>query len=78
MFRYNFCWNRIHHKLNNLKMADDKTKKGPADSSRVNVNEDYEVAYWTDAFDCTKQELIEAVEKVGTSSKAVKDYLSKS
>ena len=59
-------------------MADDKTKKGPADGSRVNVNEDYEVAYWTDAFNCTKQELIEAVEKVGTSSKAVKDYLSKS
>jgi len=59
-------------------MADDKTKKGPADSSRVNVNEDYEVAYWTDVFDCTKQELEKAVEKVGTSSKAVRDYLKNS
>jgi len=58
-------------------MADDKTKKGPADSSRVNVNEDYEVAYWTDVFNCTKQELVEAVEKVGTSSEAVRNYLSK-
>jgi len=59
-------------------MADDKTKKGPADSSKVNVNEDYEVAYWTETFSCTKQELEKAVAKVGVSSKAVKEYLRKS
>ena len=28
-------------------MADDPTKRGPADRQRINVNEDYEVRYWT-------------------------------
>jgi len=27
-------------------MADDKSNRGPADRARINVNEDYEVAYW--------------------------------
>jgi len=58
-------------------MSDDKTKRGPADSSRINVNEDYEVTYWTGALECTKDELEEAVKAVGTSSKAVREYLVK-
>lgn len=58
-------------------MADDKTKKGPADSSRVNISEDYEVSYWTDTLGCTKEELAEAVKKAGTSVKAVREYLSR-
>ena len=58
-------------------MADDKTKKGPADSSRININEDYEVAYWTDALGVTKDNLDKAVKSVGPSVKAVKEYLSK-
>jgi len=58
-------------------MADDRTKKGPADSSRINVNEDYEIAYWTDALGCTKDQLKKAVEAVGTSAKAVREYLNK-
>jgi hypothetical protein len=28
-------------------MSDDKSNRGPADRARINVNEDYEVAYWT-------------------------------
>ena len=58
-------------------MADDKTKKGPADSSRININEDYEVEYWSDALCVTKDDLAEAVKQVGTSAKAVRDYLDK-
>jgi len=58
-------------------MADDKTKKGPADSSRVNVEEDYEVTYWTDTLGCSKEELRKAVKEVGTSAKAVRAYLNK-
>ncbi len=33
--------------LRSRPMADDKTKRGPADRSRINVNEEYEVRYWT-------------------------------
>lgn len=50
---------------------DDKTKTRPQDSSRINMNEDYEVAYWTKKFGCTKQQLQSAVDKVGVSAKAV-------
>lgn len=35
-------------------MADDKTKKGPTDASKVNVHEDYEVQYWCKKFGCTQ------------------------
>ncbi|MCE7043157.1 DUF3606 domain-containing protein [Dyadobacter sp. CY312] len=58
-------------------MADDKTKQGVADSSRINVKEDYEVAYWTDALNVTREELEQAVREVGTSAAAVRKYLNK-
>jgi hypothetical protein len=58
-------------------MADDKTKQGPADRGRINVNEDYEVAYWTDALGVTREELEAAVKKVGTASDAVRTYFNK-
>ncbi|MCE6989853.1 DUF3606 domain-containing protein [Dyadobacter sp. CY323] len=58
-------------------MADDKTKRGPADSSRINLSEDYEVAYWTEALGVSKEKLVEAVKETGTSAKAVREYLGK-
>ena len=58
-------------------MSDDKTKKGPLDSSRINIHEPYEVNYWCDVLGCTKAKLEEAVKDVGTSVAAVKKYLNK-
>jgi hypothetical protein len=58
-------------------MADDKTKKGPADASKVNVHEDYEVQYWCEKFGCTSQQLKDAVKKVGTGAAAVEKELKK-
>lgn len=58
-------------------MADDKSKVAPGDRSRININEDYEVAYWTKALGCTKQELQKAVKEVGVSASAVKKYFNK-
>jgi hypothetical protein len=58
-------------------MADDKTKVAPGDRSRININEDYEVSYWTKALGCTKQELEKAVKEVGVSASAVKKYFNK-
>jgi hypothetical protein len=34
-------------------MPDDRSIRGPADRSRINVNEAYEVAYWAKEFGCT-------------------------
>jgi hypothetical protein len=56
-------------------MSDDKNKKGPQDSSRVNVNEDYEVQYWTSKFNCSKEELKRAVDAVGPMADKVEAFL---
>ena len=58
-------------------MADDKSKKGPADAKRVNVHESYEVEYWTKKFGCTKAELEAAVKKVGVMADDVEKELKK-
>jgi len=44
-------------------MADDLSKKGPADRSRINLLEPYEVQYWADKFGVSKERLSEAVHK---------------
>lgn len=55
---------------------DDKTKRGPADRSRINMHEDYEVAYWTKLFGVTRQQLQNAVNAVGNSAEKVAQYLA--
>ena len=59
-------------------MGDDRTKRGPADRSRINVGEDYEVDYWTDDLGVTEDRLREAVKAVGQSVEAVRKYLGQS
>ena len=56
-------------------MADDKSKTGPQDASRINVNEDYEVRYWTGRFGVSANRLRAAVNKVGSSADAVEKEL---
>ena len=46
-------------------MADDKSKKGPADRTRVNIHEPYEVEYWSGHFHVTPDELRALVGKHG-------------
>ena len=58
-------------------MADDKTKRGPADASRISLSEDYEVRYWTDALGVSKEQLAAAVKAVGNSAAKVREYLKK-
>ena len=58
-------------------MSDDKTKKGPRDASRVNVNEDYEVRYWTQTLGCTESQLRAAVKAVGVMVADVRAWLAK-
>ena len=58
-------------------MPDDKTKKRPQDSSRINIHETYEVNYWCDVFGCIEAQLKAAVKAVGDSAAAVKKYLGK-
>ena len=59
-------------------MTDNLQNRGPADRTRVNVHEEWEVRYWRDKFDCTHDELIAAVKAVGTSANEVQNYLASS
>ena len=74
--RYDFYHKSVSNQPTEI-MADDKTKKGPADSSRINLNEDYEVSYWTSTLGVSKEKLMEAVKKAGNSAKAVREHLGK-
>jgi hypothetical protein len=56
---------------------DSKEKVGSPDRDRINVNEDYEVQYWSEKFGVNRDRLKEAVKAVGTSVKDVQEYLNK-
>ena len=56
-------------------MSDDKSQKAPQDASRININEDYELRYWTKKFGVTPERLKSAVSKVGVSASAVEAEL---
>lgn len=58
-------------------MADDKTKRGEPDRSRINVNEPYEVEYWTKKWGVTSQQLKDAVKAVGVEVEKVRAKLGK-
>lgn len=57
-------------------MSDDKSKRGPADRIRINVHEKWEIDYWTKAFNCSEEQLKNAVKEVGVMVEDVREYLS--
>ncbi|PWS28725.1 DUF3606 domain-containing protein [Pedobacter yonginense] len=56
---------------------DNKSKKGVEDRENININESYEVDYWSNKFGVSKDKLKATVQIVGTSSKEVEKYLTK-
>jgi hypothetical protein len=58
-------------------MADNLQSAGPQDRARINVNEEWEVRYWTEALGVTKERLTELVKEVGPSVTAVRSRLEK-
>ncbi len=60
-----------------ITMADDLKDRGAQDRSQVNVQEDYEVRYWTQKWGVSKEQLTAAVQKVGVSVNAVARELGK-
>jgi len=55
----------------NAAMSDDKTKRAPQDSKRIDMSERYEVHYWSEEFGVSPYELQEAVDAVGSMPDAV-------
>jgi len=58
-------------------MSDNKSVRGPADAKRINVNEDYEVQYWTTELEISEEKLRETVKKVGVMASDVRKALGK-
>ena len=58
-------------------MSDDKKNRGEPDRSRINLNEDHEVRYWTEALGVSKEQLAVAIHKVGNAADAVRLILGK-
>jgi hypothetical protein len=56
-------------------MSDDTSKRGPADRQRVNVDEDYEVRYWTEKWNVSEERLRQAVAAAGVMADDVETWL---
>ena len=55
-------------------MADDINRRGPQDVSRININEAYELRYWNEKLEVSREVLKTAVDQVAS---AVEEYLKK-
>jgi uncharacterized protein (DUF4415 family) len=54
--------------------VDDLPTDGTTDRDRVNMNDDWEVRYWTKKFGVTKEDLGKAVRQVGPDREGVERY----
>jgi hypothetical protein len=72
---------RVRHSSTNTEeggiMADNLKDRGPQDRSRINVNESWELQYWTKELGVSEEQLRTAVETAGTSAEAVRKHLGK-
>jgi len=58
-------------------MMDNKDNIGSPDRDRINVNEDYELQYWSEKFGVSRDELKAAVKAVGTFADDVRKHLER-
>jgi len=58
-------------------MADDLKNRGAQDRARINVNEEHELRYWTEALGVGEEELRRTVDRVGVSAEKVRQALGK-
>jgi hypothetical protein len=58
-------------------MSDNLNNRGPQDRSRINLNEEWEVKYWTRELGLTKEELERAVKTAGNQAAAVRQHLGR-
>ena len=58
-------------------MSDDLNNRGAADRSRISLEEEHEVRYWTRALGVSEEALRAAVRTAGDSVEAVRRHLGK-
>ena len=59
------------------RMADNLNNRGPRDAATVNVNEEWELDYWSKKFGVSKEALKDAVAKVGISASTVAAHFNR-
>ena len=58
-------------------MADNLTERGTQDRSRINVEQQHEVRYWSEKFGVTEAELRQAVQAVGPMADKVEQHFGR-
>jgi hypothetical protein len=58
-------------------MVDDLMDRGPRDRNRINVQEDWELKYWSHALGVSEEQLRAAVQSVGSYAKDVREYFAR-
>jgi hypothetical protein len=58
-------------------MADDPKQTGARDDTRINVEQDHELRYWSDKFGISRDELRKAVQAAGPMVKDVQRHLNR-
>ena len=56
-------------------MPDNKNNRGAQDCSRISLNQDYAVRYWTEALGVSRERLEELVRKHGNSAERIREAL---
>jgi len=57
-------------------MADNLKDRGNPDRNFINMNEEWEVAYWTKELGCSETDIMEAIKVVGNSADKVRAHLN--
>jgi len=58
-------------------MIGNLSRRHPQDSSRINIHEDWEIRYWTDRWQVSRQQLLDTVKRVGLQVNDVAKALGK-
>jgi hypothetical protein len=58
-------------------MVGTPNRRHPQDCSRINIHEDWDVRYWTDRWQVSRQHLMETVKRVGLEVSDVARALGK-
>lgn len=58
-------------------MIGNLSRRHPQDSSRINIHEDWELRYWSDRWQVSRQHLLDTVKRVGLQVSDVARALGK-
>jgi hypothetical protein len=57
-------------------MPDDLKRTGRPDDTRINPDQDHEMAYWSKELGVTRDDLRRAIQQVGPTVKSIKQHLN--